>query len=147
MYVTCAAISRVKFKPYVQLLSIALLRKEEWSATPQTNITRVNVVGFGSFVVELYTGTRDVCGWLIFLTYKVTFVSGKPWRQCHKVFCLTWTPFDSIQEMDEEDAGGGVAKSPIRRLGSTRKLLIFNSKQRELINYNQRTHCALFIYC
>jgi hypothetical protein len=30
--------------------------------------------------------------------------------------------------MDEEDAGGGVTKSPIRRLGSTRKLLIFNSK-------------------
>lgn len=36
--------------------------------------------------------------------------------------------------MDEEDAGGGVLKSPIRRLGSTRKLLVFNSKRRELIN-------------
>ena len=44
------------------------------------------------------------------------------------LFCETWSSFISIQEMDEEDAGGGVTKSPIRRLGSTRKLLIFNSK-------------------
>jgi hypothetical protein len=45
--------------------------------------------------------------------------------------------------MDEEDAGGGIAKSPIRRLGSTRKILIFNSKRK--INSNQHAYCALFL--
>lgn len=47
--------------------------------------------------------------------------------------------------MDEEDAGGGIAKSPIRRLGSTRKLLIFNSKRKKIINNNQHAHCARFL--
>ena len=46
--------------------------------------------------------------------------------------------------MDEEDAGGGIAKSPIRRLGSTRKLLIFNSKRK--INSNQHAYYMLFLY-
>jgi hypothetical protein len=47
--------------------------------------------------------------------------------------------------MDEEDAGGGIAKSPIRRLGSTRKLLIFNSKREKIINNKQHAHCARFL--
>ena len=47
--------------------------------------------------------------------------------------------------MDEEDAGGSVAKSPIRRLGSTRKLLIFNSKRK--INSNQHAYYTLFLCC
>jgi hypothetical protein len=37
----------------VQLLSIALLWKVESSATPITNVTRVNVVRFSLLVVEV----------------------------------------------------------------------------------------------
>jgi hypothetical protein len=44
IYATCAAISWDKFKPYVQLSSVALLWKEESSATPQINTAQVNVV-------------------------------------------------------------------------------------------------------
>jgi hypothetical protein len=49
--------------------------------------------------------------------------------------------------MDEEDAGGGVTKSPIRRLGSTRKLLTFNSKWLNVCTLLISTAKVCVYYC
>ena len=63
----------VELEGCMQLLSVALLRREDWS-TSQTNRIRVNVGRFSCCVLGQCSEIRDVYSPLNFRTYEVTCV-------------------------------------------------------------------------